>query len=133
METCTEQGKGWSIAEMRSAEDKAGMLKALEHSQIFFGNDRLQPFIGGSDEGHEGTWKWAKNSTIFYQDGKPVNGMYQNWFNQYDQVNVGPGGINGNCLQMLDSGKWLAARCLCHKESFVLCELPTVKGKLIWL
>jgi Ca2+-binding RTX toxin-like protein len=81
------------LVTIRSAAENAFVDRIAGNSSVW---------IGGSDAGKEGEWKWA-NGDKFSQIEKSVDGQYTNW-NGGEPNDVGADGEDA--LQMYDGGKW---------------------------
>lgn len=91
-------GETGYLARIDSAAENEAVLSALSAhlspAQLANSvpNDASEaPFIwlGGSDEGREGDWRWSNNGDPFWRgdfNGKPIAGRYTNWGVQPDNV-----------------------------------------------
>jgi hypothetical protein len=101
MATATEMslgGEAGYLARIDSAAENEAILSALSAhlspAQLAnsIPNDVSEaPFIwiGGSDEGREGDWRWSNNGDPFWRgdfNGKPIAGRYTNWGVQPDNA-----------------------------------------------
>jgi hypothetical protein len=65
-------------------------------------------WLGGSDEGMEGEWRWVSTKLLFWNE-KPVPGVYQN-FIEGQPNNKDKDGNPENCVVLSESG-WNDVGC----------------------
>jgi hypothetical protein len=92
---CNEE-PGRALARIDSRNENAWLAGVLGNS-----------WVGGSDLVQEERWTWSRNGNrsgpVFWLNGLPVPGRYENW------GNAGPQG--GRCLSLDAGGGWVAHEC----------------------
>ena len=65
--------RGMALAMVRSKEDEADLMKAIRAYPGFVA------WLGATDEGHEGDWRWPNGDGLSYKNWAP--GQPDNWHN----------------------------------------------------
>ncbi len=89
-ELCIARGAYWDLAAMLDAGVSALLAEHLV----------VQSWIGASDSGSEGTWRWVTNDVEFWsgdENGAPIDGAFTNW--REGEPNGG-----GDCARVLPAG-----------------------------
>jgi hypothetical protein len=94
-------------------------------------------WIGATDLDDEETFVWIgngklKTGIIFYQDGEPYNGAYNNWNAPIQPSSINGSGANNDCVAMYQTGGgWFDNPCY-HKKPFFVVEFGPISVADIW-
>jgi hypothetical protein len=103
------QSAGMELAVVETSQEAAFVdAHAVEHS-----------FIGGSDQGAEGTWKWLSSGKTFWsgnQTGTNIDGAYTNWASGEPSNSLS----TLDCVAVKGNGQWKSHSC--SVQDAYVCE-----------
>lgn len=115
-----QDARSWDEAQARCRGQLYGDLVRIDDAaeQAFVQGEIAGPiWIGGSDAGSEGQWRWSDNGMRFWQGdagGMATGGAYAKW-------DAGEPNGSGNCQQMYADGTW--DDTVCAGMLGYVCEL----------
>lgn len=119
----------WEAARQACESANSHLVRVSNEQENSFVQSHLKynAWLGGSDEGQIGAWRWIDGDQLFWQGGSSggaVGGAYTNW---------GSGNPHGGdrCLGMQkgDGGSWFSSPC--NKQNGWVCAAPTMVDPLL--
>jgi hypothetical protein len=105
-----------ALAKCSAANMAMVSIESAAENVFVSGTQKGSSWLGGSDEAQEKTWRWVSSNAVFWNNGKAVDNVYQNWLAGQPNDN-GAMGAHENCLVLLTSGmvaqngKWNDLAC----------------------